>query len=90
VGEGGAQPAALRPQRLERAGAKIRGSGAPVSSLHTLAEIGEHHALRVSAISYAGAICFGLCADPAIVDDLEALATGIEAEADAIAAAAVR
>jgi diacylglycerol O-acyltransferase / wax synthase len=68
----------------------VRVLGAPVSSLHTLAEIGEHHALRVSAISYAGAICFGLCADPAIVDDLEALATGIEAEADAIAAAAVR
>jgi diacylglycerol O-acyltransferase len=66
----------------------VRVLGAPVLSLHTLAEIGEHHALRVSAISYADAICFGLCADPAIVDDLEALATGIEAEAAEILAAA--
>jgi diacylglycerol O-acyltransferase len=60
--------------------------GAPVSGLHTLAEIGEHHALRVSAISYADTICFGLCADPAIVDDLEALEAGIEAEAAGIVA----
>jgi len=67
----------------------VRVLGAPVSRLHTLAEIGEHHALRVSAISYAGAVCFGLCADPAIVDDLEALATGIEAETAEIIAAAV-
>jgi WS/DGAT/MGAT family acyltransferase len=59
----------------------VRVLGAPVSKLHSLAEIGEHHALRVSAISYADSICFGLCADPAIVDDLEALASGIEAEA---------
>ena len=66
----------------------VRVLGAPVSRLHTLAEIGEHHALRVSAISYADAICFGLCADPAIVDDLEALAAGIEAEAAAILDAA--
>jgi diacylglycerol O-acyltransferase len=62
--------------------------GARVRKLHSLAEIGEHHALRVSAISYADRICFGLCADPAIVDDLETLATGIEAEAADLVAAA--
>ena len=65
----------------------VRVLRAPVSRLHTLAEIGEHHALRVSVISYADTICFGLCADPAIVDDLEALAVGIEAEAGEILAA---
>jgi diacylglycerol O-acyltransferase len=66
----------------------VRVLDAPVSRLHTLAEIGEHHALRVSAISYADVICFGLCADPAIVDDLGALAVGIESEAAEIVAAA--
>jgi hypothetical protein len=59
----------------------VRVLGAPVRKLHSLAEIGEHHALRVSAISYADGICFGLCADPAIVDDLATLAAGIETEA---------
>ncbi len=55
--------------------------GAPVRSLHTLAEIGEHHALRVAVLSYAGELCFGLCADPDVVHDLDSLARGIEAEA---------
>ena len=55
--------------------------GAPVHSLHTLAEIGEHHALRVAVLSYAGELCFGLCADPDVVHDLDGLARGIEAEA---------
>lgn len=55
--------------------------GAPVRSLHTLAEIGEHHALRVAVLSYAGKLSFGLCADPDVVHDLDALARGIEAEA---------
>jgi hypothetical protein len=58
--------------------------GAPVSGMHSIAEIGEHHALRVSVISYAGGLRFGLCADPEIVHDLDALAGGIEAEAQAL------
>jgi hypothetical protein len=58
--------------------------GAAVSELHTIAEIGERHALRVAVLSYAGTMCFGLCADPAIVTDLDTLAAGIEAEADAL------
>jgi diacylglycerol O-acyltransferase len=81
---------ALNVSNVPGPGSPVRVLGAPVSRLHTLAEIGEHHALRVSAISYADGICFGLCADPAIVDDLEALATGIEAEAAAILDAAGR
>jgi hypothetical protein len=55
--------------------------GAPVRGLHSIAEIGERHALRVAVVSVAGALCFGLCADPAIVDDLQAMADGVEAEA---------
>jgi WS/DGAT/MGAT family acyltransferase len=62
--------------------------GSPVSGLHTIAEIGQRHALRVSVLSYAGQLCFGLCADPAIVHELDALADGIETEAEALIATA--
>jgi hypothetical protein len=55
--------------------------GASVDELHSLAEIGERHALRVSVVSFAGKLCFGFCADPAIVEDLDALVDGAEAEA---------
>ena len=61
--------------------------GAPVESMHSLAEIGARHALRVAVVSLAGELHFGFCADPAIVDDLDSMATGIEAEADALIAA---
>lgn len=64
--------------------------GSRISAMHTLAEIGEHHALRVAVVSYAGRLCFGLTADPAVVDGLESLARGIEAEAEALVAAAER
>jgi len=62
--------------------------GAPVAHLHSIAEIGERHALRVSATSLAGLLCFGLCADPHLVDELQLMADGIEAEAQALFAAA--
>lgn len=62
--------------------------GAPVKSVHTLAEIGERHALRVAVVSVAGELCFGLCADPAIVDGLQEMSAGIEAEARALVEAA--
>lgn len=61
---------------------------APVATLHSLAEIGERHALRASAISVGDLLCFGFCADPAIVDDVQVLADGVEAEAAALIAAA--
>lgn len=63
--------------------------GSRVAAMHTLAEVGEHHALRVAVVSYAGRLCFGLTADPAAVDHLRALAMGIEAEAEALVSAAV-
>jgi diacylglycerol O-acyltransferase len=66
--------------------------GAPVEAMHSLAEIAERHALRVAVVSLAsprGArLCFGLCADPAIVEDAPAIAAGTEAEAAALVAAA--
>jgi NRPS condensation-like uncharacterized protein len=62
--------------------------GAPVRHLHSLAEIGERHALRISAISMADQLGFGLCADPALVDQLQLMADGVEAEAEELLAMA--
>jgi len=62
--------------------------GSPVARLHSLAEIGEHHALRVSAMSLAGRLGFGLCADPDLVDELPLMAEGVEAEAQLLLDAA--
>ena len=56
-------------------------AGARIRQMTALAEIGEHHALRVAALSYAGELSLGLCADPTAVEDLDALAAGIEGEA---------
>ncbi|MBX5443049.1 MAG: DUF1298 domain-containing protein [Solirubrobacteraceae bacterium] len=55
--------------------------GAPVDALHSIAEIGERHALRVAVVSVAGLLCFGFCADPGIVENLQAMADGVVAEA---------
>lgn len=60
--------------------------GAPVEALYTLAEIGERHALRVAVISLADTLFFGLCADPALVDNVQIIAEAIETEAEALAA----
>ena len=63
---------------------------APVEHLHSIAEIAEHHALRVSATSLAGMLCFGLCADAELIDHLQLMAEGIEAEAQALESAVRR
>ena len=62
--------------------------GAPVEQLHSIAEIGERHALRVSATSLVGQLCFGLCTDPDLVDELTLMSDGIEAEARELLSAA--
>jgi hypothetical protein len=62
--------------------------GTPVSDLYSLAEIGQRHALRVGAVSLAGTISLGLCADPELVEDVQAMAEGAEAEARSLIAAA--
>ncbi|HEX4483963.1 MAG TPA: wax ester/triacylglycerol synthase domain-containing protein [Solirubrobacteraceae bacterium] len=62
--------------------------GAPVVHLHSIAEIGERHALRVSATSLAGLLCFALCSDPDLVDELQLMAAGIESEARELLSAA--
>ncbi len=62
--------------------------GSPVEHLHSIAEIGQRHALRAAATSLAGLLCFGLCADPDLVDELDLIAEGLEAEARELLAAA--
>ncbi|MDX6699092.1 MAG: hypothetical protein QOE65_2489 [Solirubrobacteraceae bacterium] len=59
--------------------------GAPVAALRSLAEIGERHALRVTAISLAGTVHLGLTADARALQDVDVLAAGLEAEAAALA-----
>jgi diacylglycerol O-acyltransferase len=59
--------------------------GAPVRALYSLAEIAERHGLRVAVVSMADELHFGLCADPAIMSDLDPFVTGILTEASALA-----
>jgi diacylglycerol O-acyltransferase / wax synthase len=60
--------------------------GVPVRALYTLAEIREHHALRVSVVSLADGLNFGLVADPTLLDDVDQLAADMHAEAAALIA----
>jgi diacylglycerol O-acyltransferase / wax synthase len=60
--------------------------GARVRELYSLAEIAQHHALRMAVISAAGLLSFGLCADRDAVKDLEALADGLRRSADELIA----
>jgi WS/DGAT/MGAT family acyltransferase len=62
-------------------------AGAEVDRLLSVAEIGEHHALRVTAVSYAGTLTLGLSADANAIEDLDALVAGIEREASELVAA---
>ncbi len=59
----------------------------PVVSLFGFAEVGEHHALRVTANSSADQLSFGFCADPAVVPGVQAMAAAAEVEAAALISA---
>jgi hypothetical protein len=61
--------------------------GMPVTGIFGLAEIGERHALRISVHSNADRLCFGFCADPQLVPDLQRMASAVSDEADALLAA---
>ena len=63
----------------------VRVLGVPVRALYSLAEIGEHHALRIAVVSLAGTLNVGLVADPTLLADVDHLAAGIQAEAAALA-----
>jgi diacylglycerol O-acyltransferase len=62
----------------------------PVQALHSLAEIGERHALRIAVTSFGDQLCFGLLADPLLVPDVQSMADAIELEAGLLEAAARR
>jgi WS/DGAT C-terminal domain len=49
-----------------------------IREVYSLAEIAPHYALRVSAISFAGRIAIGLCADGGAIPELSELAEGVE------------
>ena len=55
--------------------------GTPVEGLHSIAEIGLRHGLRISAVSLADRLFFGFNADPDLVVDVESMAAGVEVEA---------
>jgi diacylglycerol O-acyltransferase / wax synthase len=61
--------------------------GSPLLELHSIAEIAHRHALRVSVVSAARRISFGVCCDPDTVGDLDLVAHGIEREIRALDAA---
>ena len=52
--------------------------GARVRELYSLAEVAQHHALRVAVISAAGTMFFALCADRDAVEDIDVLARGLD------------
>jgi diacylglycerol O-acyltransferase / wax synthase len=62
--------------------------GARVRAMHSLAEIAQHHALRVSVISICDVLSFGVCADRDSVKDLDVFADGIRSATDELLAAA--
>lgn len=59
----------------------LRVLGTPVTAMYTLAEIREHHALRLAVVSLADSLNFGFVADPTIVADVDQLARDVQAEA---------
>jgi diacylglycerol O-acyltransferase len=65
----------------------VQVQGVPVQAMYSLAEIGEHHALRVAVVSLAGTLNFGLVADPTLLADVDDLAAGLQAEAAALISA---
>lgn len=58
--------------------------GAPVEGLHSIAEVGLRHGLWITAVSLADRLFFGFNADPDLVDGVDSMAAGVEAEADAL------
>jgi diacylglycerol O-acyltransferase len=52
--------------------------GARVRALYSLAEVAQHHALRVSVISASGTMFFAFCADREAVEDLDTIAQGVD------------
>ncbi|MCF6522819.1 wax ester/triacylglycerol synthase domain-containing protein [Streptomyces sp. JJ36] len=52
-------------------------TGRPVTGLYSVAEPAQRHALRVSALSYAGTLGVGVCTDPEVLPGIAGLADAI-------------
>jgi diacylglycerol O-acyltransferase len=81
---------ALNVSNVRGPAESVNVDGVTVRAMYSVAEIRERHALRIAVVSFAGALEFGLCADPALLPNVERLAQGIEAEAQALADSVVR
>lgn len=66
---------------------RVHALGQPVEQMHTLAEIGDRHGLRISALSHAGQVSIGLCADAGAVGQLDVLAASFEESLSELCAA---
>jgi diacylglycerol O-acyltransferase len=55
--------------------------GVRVRGFYSLAEIRDHHALRIAVVSMANSLNFGLLADPSLIDDVDRLGMDMRAEA---------
>jgi hypothetical protein len=77
---------ALNVSNVPGPGQPVRVLGVPVQAMYSLAEIREHHALRVAVVSLAGHLNFGLVADPTLLADVDHLADAVHAEAAALTA----
>jgi diacylglycerol O-acyltransferase / wax synthase len=84
--ERGPRAFALNVSNVPGPRAPVTVLGAPVSALHSIAELGSHHALRVAAVSLADMLCLGFCADPDVVEGVQGIAHGTELEAHALIA----
>lgn len=83
--ESAARQFAFRPHDASVAISNVPGPAAPVEVLGrrveriaSAAEPADRHALRISAISYAGSMTVGLCLDPAVLPDVAELAQCVE------------
>jgi diacylglycerol O-acyltransferase / wax synthase len=62
--------------------------GRRVDRIHSLAEIRLRHALRVATLSFSGRLWLGFCTDPDLVEGVNEMAAGVEAEAADLVASA--
>jgi diacylglycerol O-acyltransferase / wax synthase len=60
--------------------------GAPVRALYSIAEIRDHHALRIAVVSLEDTLNFGLTTDPTLLPDVDQLADHMQAEVTALLA----
>jgi diacylglycerol O-acyltransferase len=61
--------------------------GSPLLAMHFIAEVAQHHLLRVAIGSAAGRLSFGLCADADAVERLDLVTDGIAEELRSLQAA---